>query len=239
LQGRIEGMALANFPILSPGWHSRLREELSLPYMNSLLEFVESEYNSPQVVFPPRRRVFRALHEIDFDDVRVVILGQDPYHDDGQANGFAFAVENGVKAPPSLVNIFKEIVSDLNVEKPSDTSLVGWAQQGVMLLNTVLTVRAHQAFSHRKRGWERFSHKVITELNEHERPIVFMLWGSPAQQKASMITNTRHLILRAPHPSPLSAYRGFLGCRHFSRANEFLCANGLTPVDWSRTGEGK
>jgi uracil-DNA glycosylase len=231
-------MAVSDFPIFGSGWNSRLRDELSRPYMQSLLAFVDGEYNSSQVVFPPRHRVFRALHDIDFADVRVVILGQDPYHDEGQANGFAFAVENGVKAPPSLANIFKEIVADLNVEKPVDTSLVGWAEQGVMLLNTVLTVRAHEAFSHRGRGWEEFSHKVITELNEHERPIVFMLWGAPAQKNASMITNPKHLILKAPHPSPLSAYRGFLGCGHFSKANEFLRANGLTPIDWSRTGCG-
>lgn len=229
-------MASADFPSLSPGWNRRLRSEFSLPYMLTLLQFVEKEYKSTRTIFPPNRHIFRALQEVDFDDVRVVILGQDPYHDDGQANGFAFAVENGVKAPPSLANIFKEIASDLNTEKPCDTSLVGWAEQGVLLLNTVFTVRAHEPFSHRKHGWEEFSRRIITELNQHERPIVFMLWGTPAQEKESIITNPKHLILRAPHPSPLSAYRGFLGCRHFSKANEFLCTQGLSPINWSKTG---
>ena len=162
----------------------------------------------------------------------MLILGQDPYHEPGQAHGLCFSVNPGIEIPPSLVNIYKELHDDLGCYIPDNGYLVKWADQGVMLLNTVLTVRMHQANSHRGRGWEEFTDATIAALNRQDRPIVFMLWGSPAQKKAAMLDNPKHLVLRAPHPSPLSAYRGFFGCRHFSKANEFLAANGLEPVDW-------
>jgi uracil-DNA glycosylase len=216
---------------LGPGWASRLRGEFESQYIEDLQGFLRTEYQAQKLVFPPKERIFRALQLVDYDAVRVVILGQDPYHGEGQANGLAFAVENGMKMPPSLLNIYKEISSDLGGKPPRDTSLEGWARQGVLLLNTVLTVRAHEAFSHRGRGWETFTHRVVEELNRREESIVFMLWGAPAQQKASVITNPNHLVLKSPHPSPLSAHRGFLGCRHFSQANQFL-SRSQRAINW-------
>lgn len=213
-------------------WKSFLQREFSCDHMNSLAKFLHEEDKQGARVFPARQNIFRALREVPRSAVRAVIIGQDPYHGEGQANGFAFAVSEGVAAPPSLINIFKEIEADLGRGRPSSTTLEGWARQGVLLLNTVLTVRAHEAFSHRDRGWESFTEAVVSELNLCSQPIVFMLWGAPAHKKARLITNPKHLVLRAPHPSPLSAYRGFLGCKHFSAANEYLQKCGGVAIDW-------
>ncbi|MBM3381969.1 MAG: uracil-DNA glycosylase [Betaproteobacteria bacterium] len=217
---------------LHPSWQPLLAAEFSEPYIEQLCEFLSNELVSGKTVFPPQDVLFRALQLISFLDVRVVVLGQDPYHGAGQANGLAFAVQSGLKIPPSLRNIFKEISSDLGCPLPQDSSLLGWARQGVLLLNTVLSVREDEAFSHRNRGWERFTEKVISVLNLHPQPLVFMLWGAPAQEKAALVDDSRHLVLRAPHPSPLSAHRGFLGCGHFSKANEFLKSAGRGQIDW-------
>jgi uracil-DNA glycosylase len=220
------------FPALEPSWQGLLATETSQPYMMELADFLAREQDVGSVVYPPQQDVFRALELTPFPEVRVVVLGQDPYHGERQANGLAFAVHQGVKIPPSLRNIYKELSADLKCPPPQETSLLGWARQGVLLLNTVLTVRAHEAFSHRGRGWERFTEKVIESLNAHPEPLVFMLWGAPAQEKAALVRDPRHLILRAPHPSPLSAHRGFFGCGHFSKANEFLQRVGRPMVDW-------
>ncbi len=217
------------------GWNDFVKQEFAFSYMDKLSGFLNLEWQGNVQIFPPRENIFRALQILDLDDVHVVVLGQDPYHGDGQANGLAFAVSSGIAAPPSLVNIFKEVEVDLGCGRPSHTTLEGWARQGVLLLNTVLTVRAHEAFSHRNKGWERFTEQVIIALNARNRPIVFMLWGAPAHKKARFITNPNHLVLQAPHPSPLSAYRGFLGCRHFSKANEFLQEKVGCTIDWIRS----
>lgn len=183
-------------------------------------------------MFPPADDIFNAFHLTPLNKVKVVILGQDPYHNDGQAHGLCFSVKPDVDIPPSLVNIYQELHDDLGCYIPDNGCLTKWAKQGVLLLNTVLTVRAHSAFSHRNMGWEEFTDAAIRVLNEEDRPIVFILWGKPAQMKKSMLNNPKHLILEAPHPSPLSAYRGFFGSRPFSKTNEFLMRNGLTPIDW-------
>jgi uracil-DNA glycosylase len=176
--------------------------------------------------------IFNALKKTDFDDVKIVLLGQDPYHEQGQAMGLSFSVPRGQKIPPSLVNIYKEIYAELDVQPKSHGDLTGWAEQGVLLLNTSLTVREHLANSHKNKGWEQFTDAIIRAVNAQDRPVVYLLWGRPAQNKISMLTNPKHLILKAPHPSPLSAYRGFFGCKHFSQANDFLKANGIEPIDW-------
>ena len=194
-------------------------------------EFLKTEY-STRDIYPSMYDIFNAFKLTPYSNVKAVILGQDPYHEPGQAHGLCFSVQDGVKLPPSLVNIYKEIKSDLGITEPDNGNLTKWAKQGVLLLNTVLTVRAHQANSHRGIGWEQFTDAAIRILDEEDRPIVFLLWGRPAQMKASMLHNPKHLILEAPHPSPLSAYRGFFGCKHFSKANEFLKANGEEPIDW-------
>lgn len=212
-------------------WAEKLRPEFSKPYYKNLYNRVKEEYGK-YLIFPPADDIFNAFHFTPLSEVKVVILGQDPYHNVGQAHGLCFSVKPDVEIPPSLVNIYKELNEDLGCRIPNNGYLTKWAKQGVMMLNTVLTVRAHQANSHHDIGWEEFTDAAIRILNEVDRPIVYMLWGSPAQRKASMLNNPKHLILKAPHPSPLSAYRGFFGCRHFSRANEFLRANGLEPVDW-------
>ncbi|MDR2202178.1 MAG: uracil-DNA glycosylase [Clostridiales bacterium] len=212
-------------------WREVLAGEYAAPYFAALGAVLEREY-AARAVYPPRDYIFRALELTDFDGVRVVILGQDPYHGDGQANGIAFAVNDGVPLPPSLINIYKEIEDDTNCRMPRTGSLLGWASQGVLLLNTTLTVRRGEAFSHSDIGWQQFTDAVIRGLSTRERPMVFMLWGSFARAKNRLIA-PRHLVLEAPHPSPLSAYRGFFGCRHFSKANEFLVKNGFPPVDWS------
>lgn len=211
---------------LAEDWKTVLGKVFQYPEIHKLSDFLEQEYRRGQSVFPDRENIFRAFSLVKYEDVKVVILGQDPYHGAGQANGLSFAVNAGVKPPPSLKNIFKELAADVCDNIRPATTLEGWARQGVLLLNTVLTVRANEAFSHRSRGWEIFSESVIRALNDHSEPIVFMLWGSPAQQKESLITEKRHLVLKAAHPSPLSAHRGFLGCRHFSLANRFLAQTG-------------
>ena len=218
-------------PAISNDWLGALRPEFSKPYYKSLYEFVNNEYRTG-TVYPPADDIFSALHLTPRSKVKVVILGQDPYHNEGQAHGLSFSVRPGVEIPPSLVNIFKELHDDLGCRIPNNGCLEGWARQGVLMLNTVLTVRAHQANSHQGMGWEHFTDAIISSVNALEHPVVFMLWGRPAQAKQLLITNPGHLILKASHPSPLSAYRGFFGCRHFSKANEFLTENGEEPVNW-------
>ena len=217
--------------MLDGEWAKAVGAEFKKPYYRDLYNFVRDEY-ATHVVYPPADDIFNAMHFTPLDKVKVLILGQDPYHNDGQAHGLCFSVKKGVETPPSLVNIYKELEDDMGCYIPNNGNLEKWAKQGVLLLNTVLTVRAHQANSHRGIGWEQFTDAAIRILDEEDRPIVFLLWGRPAQMKASMLHNPRHLILEAPHPSPLSAYRGFFGCRHFSKTNEFLLRNGLEPIDW-------
>lgn len=212
-------------------WLEPLTPEFKKPYYAQLYKKVKEEY-ATRKIFPPADDIFNAFEFTPLSQVKVVILGQDPYHGDGQAHGLCFSVKPDVDIPPSLVNIYKELHDDLGLYIPNHGYLEKWAKQGVMLLNTVLTVRAHQANSHRGIGWEEFTDAAIRILNEQDRPMVFLLWGKPAQMKKSMLHNPKHLILTAPHPSPLSAHRGFFGCKHFSKTNEFLEANGLTPIDW-------
>lgn len=212
-------------------WLEPLNPEFRKPYYAELFQFVKEEY-ATRKVFPPADDIFNAFHLTPLSQVKVVILGQDPYHNDGQAHGLCFSVKPDVDVPPSLVNIYQELHDDLGCDIPNNGYLTKWAKQGVLMLNTVLTVRAHQANSHRGKGWEEFTDAAIRILNEQDRPIVFILWGSPAQKKAAMLHNPKHLILKSPHPSPLSAYRGFFGSRPFSQTNEFLERNGLEPVDW-------
>ena len=213
-------------------WTPYLAHEFHEPYMRELQSFLCAEYKNKTEIYPQKEKIFRALQFVPYNEVKVVILGQDPYHGLNQANGLAFAVEKGVSAPPSLKNIFKEIAQDLKTEKTPQFNLENWAKQGVLLLNTVLTVRKNEPFSHRKKGWEIFTDKILLSLNKKKTPVVFILWGSPAQLKSSLITSSLHKILIAPHPSPLSAYRGFLGCGHFSKTNEFLKRNNLDPIYW-------
>ena len=216
---------------ISNDWLPVLKEEFGKPYYRQLFQTVNQEYRTHQV-FPPAEDIFNAFHLTPFHQVKVVILGQDPYHNYGQAHGLCFSVKPDVEIPPSLVNIYQELHDDLGCYIPNNGYLKKWADQGVMLLNTVLTVRAHQANSHRGIGWEEFTDAAIRILNDQDRPMVFILWGRPAQMKKTMLTNPKHLILEAPHPSPLSASRGFFGSRPFSRTNAFLEAHGLAPIDW-------
>lgn len=216
---------------ISNDWADALKGEYSKPYYRQLYLTVNEAYKKERV-FPPSDDIFNAFHLTPLAEVKAVILGQDPYHGEGQAHGLCFSVRKGIEIPPSLENIYKELHDDLGCSVPSSGDLTSWAQQGVLLLNTVLTVRAHQANSHRGIGWEEFTDAAIRALNEQDRPVVFMLWGSPARAKKAMLNNPKHLILEAPHPSPLSAYRGFFGCRHFSKCNDFLIANGIEPIDW-------
>lgn len=213
-------------------WLPAVRAEFAKPYYRELYQFVRKEYESG-TVYPPADQIFNALHLTPLGKVKVVILGQDPYHNVHQAHGLCFSVpEDQREIPPSLINIYRELHDDVGCRMPQTGCLTKWAEQGVLLLNTVLTVRAHQANSHRNHGWEQFTDAIIRAVETQDRPIVYMLWGTPAQSKAPMVTNPKHLILKAPHPSPLSAYRGFFGCRHFSQCNEFLKTHGETPVDW-------
>ena len=212
-------------------WYEALKEEFKKPYYKKLFDTVNAEYHTRKI-FPPAQDIFNAFHLTPLKDVKVVILGQDPYHNDGQAHGLSFSVQKGVDIPPSLVNIYKELHDDLGCTIPNHGCLEKWAKQGVLMLNTVLTVRAHQANSHQGIGWEEFTDAAIMALNNQDRPIVFILWGAPAQRKEKMLTNPQHLILKAPHPSPLAAYRGFFGSRPFSQTNEFLKAHGIEPIDW-------
>lgn len=218
-------------PPLAGEWLEALKEEFGKEYYKNLFEKVNEEYKT-QLIFPPADDIFNAFHFTPLNQVKVVILGQDPYHNDGQAHGLCFSVKKGVGIPPSLVNIYKELHDDLGCYLPNNGYLEKWARQGVLLLNTVLTVRAHQANSHRNLGWEKFTDAAIRTLDLQDRPIVFILWGRPAQMKKKMLHNPRHLILEAPHPSPLSASRGFFGSKPFSQTNAFLEKNGLTPIDW-------
>lgn len=218
--------------ILHNDWQNFLSEEFEKPYYQSLRNFLLSEYQTHQI-FPDKNDIFNALHYTALADVKVVLIGQDPYHDDNQAHGLAFSVKPTQKIPPSLVNIYKELHDDIGCPVPSHGYLKKWADQGVLLLNTVLTVRAHEANSHQGKGWEQFTDAIIRILNAQDRPIVYFLWGKPAQKKKSMLTHPKHLILEAPHPSPLSCYRGFYGSKPFSRANVFLTSHGIPEIDWS------
>ena len=218
-------------PPITGAWADALKDEFRKPYYRTLFKKVEEEYSTHQI-FPDPDDIFNAFHFTPLDQVKVVILGQDPYHGDGQAHGLCFSVKPDVEIPPSLVNIYKELESDLGCYIPNNGYLENWARQGVMLLNTVLTVRAHQANSHRGIGWEEFTDAAIKILAAQERPMVFILWGKPAQSKKVYLDPTKHLIIESPHPSPLSAYRGFFGSRPFSRTNDYLVSHGLTPIDW-------
>ncbi len=218
--------------MITNDWLPSVEAEFKKPYYKQLYQFVKEEY-SRATIYPPAEDIFNAMHFTPLSKVKVLILGQDPYHEPNQAHGLSFSVPVDQKnIPPSLQNIYKELNSDLGCYIPNNGYLKKWADQGVLLLNTVLTVRAHQAFSHQGKGWEQFTDAIISAVNEQERPIVYMLWGKPAQSKMAMLNNPKHLILTAPHPSPLSAHRGFMGCKHFSKANEFLIANGQKPIDW-------
>lgn len=212
-------------------WDALLSEEFGKEYYLRLREFLKAEYGSRRI-FPPMNDIFNALRYTSYSDVKAVILGQDPYHGEGQAHGLCFSVKKGVQPPPSLLNIFKELKADLGIEPPTHGELTSWAKSGVLLMNTALTVREGQANSHRGQGWEILTDRVIEILNEREKPIVFILWGGNARAKAKLITNRAHLVLQCAHPSPLSAYNGFFGCRHFSKCNEFLSSRGIAPIDW-------
>lgn len=216
---------------IGSSWGDFLRTEFEAPYFADLMAFVRSEY-AKERVYPQRSKIFRAFDDCPLESVRVVVVGQDPYHGPGQANGLCFSVNPGVSFPPSLVNIFKEVSSDLGTEKPLDGDLGRWADQGVLLLNSILTVRDGNPGSHQGRGWERFTDSVIRLLSEEYEHLVFMLWGGYAQRKGVIIDRSKHLVLEAPHPSPLSVYRGFFGCKHFSRANDYLAALGKDPIRW-------
>ena len=216
---------------IEPSWKAVLAEEFEKDYFSNLTKFVHEEYRTAQI-FPPGRQIFAAFDATPFNDVKVVILGQDPYHDVNQANGLCFSVNNGVAFPPSLLKIFPENKRDIGTEIPQSGDLSRWAHQGVLLLNATLTVRAHMAGSHQGRGWETFTDAVIAHLAREREHLVFLLWGSYAIKKGAFIDRTRHLVLTSPHPSPLSAHRGFFGNHHFSRANEYLTAHGKTPIVW-------
>lgn len=212
-------------------WLTVVEDEFNKTYYKELYKFIVSEYKN-HIIYPKADDIFNAFHFTPLKDVKVVILGQDPYHNEGQAHGLCFSVQPGTQAPPSLVNIYKELEDDLGCYIPNNGYLEKWARQGVLLLNTVLTVRAHQAYSHQGKGWEKFTDAVIDAVNAQDKPIVFILWGRPAQSKKSMLNNKKHLILQAPHPSPLSAYRGFFGSKPFSKTNDFLTQNNIKPIDW-------
>ena len=217
---------------LHDSWKLRLASEFSAGYMAELRNFLAQRKQQGATVFPPGPKIFNALDSAPFEQVRVVILGQDPYHGPGQAHGLCFSVPRGVAVPPSLRNIFAEIEIDLGIDRPSHGDLSTWARQGVLLLNAVLTVEQQQAGSHQGKGWERFTDRIVAELSKEREHLVFLLWGSHAQKKGQVIDASKHLVLRAPHPSPLSAHRGFFGCRHFSAANEYLQQHGVEPIDW-------
>jgi len=219
-------------PVIEQSWREALRTEFEHEYFATLKQFLLEE-KAKYKVYPSGSNIFNAFNSTPFHRVKVVILGQDPYHGPGQAHGLCFSVPTGVQQPPSLVNIFKEIQSDLGIAVPSHGNLQKWANEGVLLLNATLTVRAHQAGSHQGRGWEQFTDAAITKLSEQRQHIVFMLWGAYAQAKVKLIDTQKHYVLKAPHPSPLSSYRGFFGCKHFSLANAYLEKMGLGPIDWS------
>ncbi|HEX5353369.1 MAG TPA: uracil-DNA glycosylase [Rhodanobacteraceae bacterium] len=218
---------------LEPSWKARVGDHFERPEMIALRDFLLAEKRAGKRIYPPGPQIFAALDATPFDAVRVVILGQDPYHGPGQAHGLCFSVRPGVPVPPSLLNIFAEIESDLGIPRPDHGCLTPWARRGVLLLNSVLTVRAGSPGSHQGKGWEGFTDRVIDELNRGREGLVFLLWGSYAQTKGRLVDRSHHLVLKAPHPSPLSAHRGFLGCRHFSKSNEYLESKGQAPIDWS------
>lgn len=217
---------------LSPDWMAHIGGEFEKPYMQALRTFLLAEKAAGQVVYPKGEEIFNALNTTAFDDVKVVIIGQDPYHGAGQAHGLSFSVRDGVRLPPSLQNIYKEIIAEYGGAMPRSGDLTGWARQGVLLLNATLTVRDSAAGSHQNKGWEEFTDAVIRAVNDAHKHVVFLLWGSYAQKKGAFIDRKKHCVLDAPHPSPLSAHRGFLGCGHFKKANDYLTAHGRTPIDW-------
>lgn len=222
-------------PEIESGWLQILDGLFDKPFMANLRKFLINEKTEGHVIYPPGKEIFNAFNTTPFDKVKVVILGQDPYHGVGQAHGLCFSVRKGIKPPPSLVNIYKELAADLGPDKftiPNHGDLTKWAEQGVLLLNTVLTVRAHQALSHRNQGWEEFTDNVIKLLNEKKDKVIFVLWGGPAQTKIKLIDSNKHIILTSAHPSPLSAYRGFFSCKHFSKINTCLQQQGRQPIDW-------
>ena len=218
---------------LESSWKQHLLGEFNQPYMASLRDFLMQEKRSGKEVYPAGNDIFNALNTTPFDEVKVVILGQDPYHGPGQAHGLSFSVQPGVKPPPSLQNMYKELFNDIGMPIPQHGFLQGWAEQGVLLLNSVLTVVRERAASHRGKGWEMFTDKIIELLSRERENLVFMLWGSYAQQKGQFIDRNKHLVLQSAHPSPLSAHRGFFGCRHFSKANQYLQQHGLSPINWN------
>ena len=223
---------------LEPSWKTALRDQFEQPYMQQLREFLRQEHAAGKEIYPPGPLIFNALNSTPLDKVKVVILGQDPYHGPGQAHGLSFSVQPGIAAPPSLVNIFKELQRDLNIPIARHGCLQSWADQGVLLLNTTLTVERANAASHANKGWQLFTDRVIEVVSEQRSDVVFLLWGSHAQSKQKLIDATKHLILKSVHPSPLSAYRGFLGCGHFSQTNRFLEQRGLAPIQWELPESG-
>ncbi|MEP6748649.1 MAG: uracil-DNA glycosylase [Bacteroidota bacterium] len=214
------------------GWKEVLRHEFTRPYFLQIVTFLRTEKMAGKTIYPPGSLIFNAFNTTPFDDIKVVLLGQDPYHGKGQAHGLSFSVPEGVPPPPSLQNVFKELHSDIGIPVPHTGNLTHWAQQGVLLLNASLTVRANEANSHAKTGWTEFTDAVIKKISDQKQNIVFLLWGKFAQEKQVLIDETKHLILKAAHPSPFSAYNGFFGCHHFSKTNEYLTKNGIDPIDW-------
>lgn len=216
---------------IEESWKRRLESEFKKDYFQDLISFVKSEYAS-KYIYPPGSRIFNAFDHCSFNDVKVVIVGQDPYHGPGQANGLCFSVADGIRHPPSLQNIFKEIKDDLGQPVPQSGNLERWADQGVLLLNATLTVEARKAGSHQNKGWEQFTDEVLRVVSEEKENVVFLLWGAYAQRKGSIVNANNHLVLKAPHPSPFSAHSGFFGCKHFSKTNQYLSSKGLTPISW-------
>ena len=218
---------------IEPSWKGVLQQEFSRPYFLQIATFLKTEKLAGKIIYPPGGLIFNAFNTTPFDKVKVVLLGQDPYHGQGQAHGLSFSVPNGIPQPPSLVNIFKEIQSDIGMAIPRNGNLTRWAEQGVLLLNASLTVRANEPMSHSKIGWAEFTDTVIKKISEQKKNIVFLLWGKFAQEKQVLIDETKHLLLKAAHPSPFSADKGFFGCRHFSKTNQYLVSNGIDPIDWT------
>jgi len=227
-----EAMMTTTFCDLDASWQAALEKHIAEPQLKGLKEFLQSEWDSGHEIYPPKELIFSAFNYTPFDRVKVVIVGQDPYHGPGQAQGLCFSVQRGVRPPPSLINIFKEIGTDIGGFTTKHGCLTGWADQGVFLLNSILTVRRGQPASHQKKGWELFTDAALRALNERQKPCVFLLWGRYAQDKGQFLDQSRHLVLKAPHPSPFSAYNGFFGCRHFSKANRFLKQIEEEPIDW-------
>lgn len=218
---------------IDPSWKEVLKNEFNKPYFEQIALHIKTEKSQGKIIYPPGSHLFNAFDTTPFDKIKVVILGQDPYHGPGQAHGLCFSVQNGVAPPPSLVNIFKELQQDIGIEIPNNGNLTHWAQQGVFLLNASLSVRAGEPMSHSKIGWAQFTDHVIKTISDKKKNVVFLLWGKFAQEKKILIDEKKHLILKAAHPSPLSAHAGFLGCKHFSKTNEYLVKNGIDPIDWS------